>query len=101
MNPILQSGDLSLDPAAHTVLRGEVLVPLTPREFSLLEYLMRRMGEVCPREDLLEHVWDAHYDGLSNVVDVHVANLRRKLDVPDSVNPVETVRGVGYRIISS
>ncbi len=101
MNPVLQSGDLSLDPAAHTVLRGEVLVPLTPREFSLLEYLMRRMGEVCPREDLLEHVWDAHYDGLSNVVDVHVANLRRKLDVPDSVNPVETVRGVGYRIVSS
>ncbi len=78
MNPVLQSGDLSLDPAAHTVLRGEVLVPLTPREFSLLEYLMRRMGEVCPREDLLEHVWDAHYDGLSNVVDVHVANLRTK-----------------------
>ncbi len=101
MTPVLQSGDLSLDPAAHKVLRGEVLVPLTPREFSLLEYLMRRMGEVCPREDLLEHVWDAHYDGLSNVVDVHVANLRRKLDVPDSVNPVETVRGVGYRIVSS
>ena len=101
MNPVLQSGDLSLDPAAHKVLRGEVLVPLTPREFSLLEYLMRRMGEVCPREDLLEHVWDAHYDGLSNVVDVHVANLRRKLEVPDTVNPVETVRGVGYRIVNS
>ncbi len=101
MSPILQSGDLALDPAAHTVLRGEVMVPLTPREFSLLEYLMRRMGEVCPREELLEHVWDAHYDGLSNVVDVHVANLRRKLDVPGETNPVETVRGVGYRIVDA
>lgn len=98
-NPILAgAGDVRLDPAAHTVWRGSILVPLTPREFSLLEYLMRRPGAVCRREDLLEHVWDANYDGLSNVVDVHIANLRRKLELPGTDNPIETVRGVGYRI---
>ena len=97
-NPILESGDVTLDPAAHTVFRGAILVPLTAREFSLLEYLMRHAGTVCRREDLLEHVWDAHYDGLSNVVDVHIANLRRKLDVPGLDDPIQTVRGVGYRM---
>ena len=96
--PKLALGDLVLDPAAHTVHRGKVLVPLTPREFSLLEFLLRRPGEVCRREDLLEHVWDANYDGLSNVVDVHIANLRRKLLGPGSDDLIETVRGVGYRI---
>ena len=59
---------------------------------------MRRPGEVCRREDLLDHVWDANYDGLSNVVDVHIANLRRKLEVPGEPDPIETVRGVGYRM---
>jgi DNA-binding response OmpR family regulator len=96
--PILSVEDIRLDPAAHTVTRGSILVPLTPREFSLLDYLMRRSGEVCRREDLLDHVWDANYDGLSNVVDVHVANLRRKLQGPGMNDPIETVRGVGYRI---
>ncbi len=97
-SPILQSGQIRLDPAAHTVHHDDILVPLTPREFSLLEYLMRRAGQVCQREALLEHVWDAHYDGLSNVVDVHIANLRRKLERPGSSNSIETVRGVGYRL---
>lgn len=97
-NPILEADDVRLDPAAHTVWRGAIMVPLTPREFSLLEYLLRHPQEVCRREDLLEHVWDANYDGLSNVVDVHIANLRRKLEMPGSVDPIETIRGVGYRI---
>jgi DNA-binding response OmpR family regulator len=97
-SPVLSSGDIRLDPASHTVWRGAIMIPLTPREFSLLECLLRRAGAVCTREDLLEHVWDAHYDGLSNVVDVHIANLRRKLDQPSQPDPVETVRGVGYRI---
>lgn len=96
--PILEADDVRLDPAAHTVWRGAIMVPLTPREFSLLEYLMRNKHDVCRREDLLEHVWDANYDGLSNVVDVHIANLRRKLEMPGSGDPVETIRGVGYRI---
>ena len=97
-HPILEAEDVRLDPAAHTVWRGAIMVPLTPREFSLLEYLLRHPGEVCRREDLLEHVWDANYDGLSNVVDVHIANVRRKLEMPGSVDPIETIRGVGYRI---
>jgi DNA-binding response OmpR family regulator len=97
-SPQLQVGDIILDPAAHSVQRGGVTVPLTAREFSLLHYLMDREGEVVSRTDLLEAVWDAHYDGLSNVVDVHVANLRRKLELPGRPAPIETVRGVGYRI---
>ncbi len=96
--PILQVGDVRLDPAAHQVWRSGVAVPLTPREFSLLHFLMAHAGDVCRRTDLLEHVWDANYDGLSNVVDVHVGSLRRKLDVPGAIDPIETVRGVGYRM---
>jgi DNA-binding response OmpR family regulator len=97
-SPVLEAGDLRLDPAAHRAWRGAILVPLTAREFSLLHYLLVRQGDVVSRTDLLEHVWDAHYDGLSNVVDVHIASLRRKLDLADSPAPIETVRGVGYRI---
>ncbi len=96
--PVLAVDDVRLDPAAHTVWRGAIMIPLTAREFSLLEYLLRRPGEVCRRTDLLEHVWDANYDGLSNVVDVHIANLRRKLALPGRPEIIETVRGVGYRV---
>ena len=74
------------------------MLPLTIREFSLLRQLMLRAGTVVSRTELLEHVWDAHYDGTSNVVDAHVANLRRKLDLPGSPAPIETVRGVGFRL---
>ena len=96
--PVLEVGDIRLDPATHTVWRGALVVPLTAREFSLLEYLMRRPGAVLTRSELLEHVWDANYDGLSNVVDVHIANLRRKLAVPGSDVPIDTIRGVGYQL---
>ncbi|MEM9466360.1 MAG: response regulator transcription factor [Actinomycetota bacterium] len=98
--PVLTVGDVSLDPAARVVRRAAITVPLTAREFSLLEHLMRHADEVVSRETLLEHVWDANYDGLSNVVDVHIANLRRKLALDDAHDPVETVRGVGYRMIT-
>ena len=91
--PIVTVGDVSVDVAAHRVWREDILIPLTPREFSLLHYLVVRRGEAVRRADLLDHVWDAHYDGVSNVVDVHVASLRRKLP-----GVIETVRGVGYRI---
>jgi DNA-binding response OmpR family regulator len=97
-SPMVEAGDVRLDPASHTVWRGNVVIPMTAREFSLLHELMVRPGEVVRRTDLLEAVWDANYDGLSNVVDVHVANLRRKLDLPSNPAPIETVRGVGYRI---
>ena len=91
--PVVTVGLMRLDAAAHRVWRDDVLIPLTPREFALLHYLVSRRGEAVRRTDLLEHVWDAHYDGVSNVVDVHVASLRRKL--PDVI---ETIRGVGYRV---
>lgn len=97
--PILEVGDLRLDPASRRVWRGAITVPLTTKEFALLEYLLRDPGVVHSRTDLLEHVWDANYDGLSNVVDVHVANLRRKLDLPGNPAPIETVRGVGYQLV--
>lgn len=96
--PVLEMGDISLDPAAHTVWRGAIVVPMTPKEFSLLHYLMQHNGQVVRRSALLDHVWDVNYDGLSNVVDVHVANLRRKLDLPGVDGAIETVRGVGYRL---
>jgi len=100
-SPRLEVADIVLDPAAHTVSRSGVQVPLTAREFALLHYLMDRAGQVVPRGDLLEAVWDANYDGLSNVVDVHVANLRRKLELPGAPAPIDTVRGVGYRIANA
>ena len=96
--PILEVGDVRLDPAARVAWRGAITVPLTAREFALLEFLLRHPGEVVSREQLLEHVWDANYDGLSNVVDVHIANLRRKLASPDGPDPLTTVRGAGYRL---
>jgi DNA-binding response OmpR family regulator len=96
--PVLTAGDVRLDPAARRVWRGDVIIPLTAREFSLLHYMLSRKGEALTRSDILEHVWDAYYDGFSNVVDVHVASLRRKLDLPGSPAPIETLRGAGYRI---
>ncbi len=98
VTPVLEVGDIRLDPAAHTVWRGAVAVPLTPKEFALLHHLMVHQGQVVTRSVLLDHVWDANYDGVSNVVDVHVANLRRKLDLPGADGAIETVRGVGYRL---
>jgi len=99
--PVLAVGDVRLDPASHQVWRGDVTVPLTAREFSLLDHLMRRNGRVVSRSELLDHVWDTNYDGLSNVVDVHIANLRRKLASTDGADPIETIRGVGYRLGSA
>ena len=96
--PVLAVGDIRLDPATHTVWRGAIVIPLTAREFALLQYLLLHAGRVISRSELLEHVWDAHYDGTSNVVDAHVANLRRKLDLPGDAAPIATVRGVGFGI---
>ncbi len=90
--------DLVLDPAAHTVRRGEATIDLTPREFSLLEFLMRRAGDAVSKADILHHVWDANYDGDANVVEVYVGYLRRKIDVPFERQSLQTVRGAGYRL---
>ena len=94
----LSVGDLELDPALRRVRRGGVTIPLTAREFAVLHFFMSRVGEVVSRAELYDHVWDGDYDGLSNTVDVHVANLRRKLDRPSATTLIETVRGAGYRL---
>jgi DNA-binding response OmpR family regulator len=92
----LAVGDLEVDPAAHTVTRAGQLVELTSREFALLEFLVRRAGEVVSRTELLEHVWDQHFIGSTNIVDVYVSYLRRKLEDPFGRPLIRTVRGVGY-----
>ena len=94
----LSAGDLVLDPSAHTVTRDGQSIDLTPREFSLLEFLMRRKGEAVSKADILHHVWDAHYDGDANVVEVYAGYLRRKIDTPFGRHSVQTVRGAGYRL---
>jgi two-component system OmpR family response regulator len=94
----LRVGDLHLDPAMREVRRGETLVSLSAKEFALLETFMRRPGEVLSRLHLLEHAWDFAYENRSNVVDVFVRRLRRKIDVPFGRATLETVRGVGYRL---
>ncbi len=91
---VLRSGALELDPAAHTCRLDGTAVTLTVREQAVLEYLMRRAGEVVPKGDILDHVWDFAYDGGPNVVEVHVSALRRKLG--DAA--IETIRGAGYRV---
>jgi DNA-binding response OmpR family regulator len=96
--PVLVAGDLTLDPAGHRVSRGETEVALTPREFALLELFMRRPDEVLAKSEILSHVWDAHYDGDPNVVEVYVGYLRRKIDVPFGRQALQTVRGAGYRL---
>jgi DNA-binding response OmpR family regulator len=94
----LQAGDLSLDPASRRVRRGESEIVLTAREFALLEYLIRRAGQVVSKSQLLEHVWDS-YDSVDlNVVEVYVGYLRRKVDTPFGRQALQTVRGAGYRL---
>jgi two-component system OmpR family response regulator len=94
----LTVGDLSLDPATRLVRRGVVDVDLTPREFGLLQFLMRHPGEVVSKLEILQSVWDANYEGDENVVEVYVGYLRRKVDLPFGRQSIQTVRGVGYRL---
>jgi two-component system OmpR family response regulator len=94
----LSVGDLTMDTAEHVVRRGSEPVKLSPKEFAVLEVFMRRPGEVLSRSQILDSVWDFAYDGGSNVVDVYVGYLRRKIDEPFGRQDLETVRGVGYRL---
>ena len=95
---VLAVGDLRLDPATREVRRGATAVSLSAKEFALLETFMRRPGEVLSRLHLLEHAWDFAYESRSNVVDVYVRRLRRKIDVPFGCDSLETVRSAGYRL---
>jgi len=90
--------DLTMDLLARTVRRGERQIELQPREFRLLECLMRNAGHVVTRTMLLEQVWDYHFDPQTNVIDVHISRLRRKIDKGFDVPLLETVRGAGYRL---
>ena len=96
--PELVVGDLVIDPAAHTVTRAGVDIRLSAREFALIEYLAHNAGQVVRRGDILDHVWSAEYDGLSNVVDVYVGYLRKKIEAPFRGKLIHAVRGVGYKL---
>ncbi len=91
-------GDLTLDRLTHTVTRSGRDIPLQPREFKLLEYLMQNAGQVVTRTMLLEHVWEYHFDPQTNVIDVHVSRLRAKIDKDFDRPLLHTVRGAGYTI---
>ena len=95
---MLEAGDLRLDPASRQVSRGVVEVALTSRELSLLEFLLRRRGEVVSKLDILAHVWDDDFEGDPNIVEVYVRHLRNKLDQPFGRASIETIRGAGYRL---
>ena len=94
----LSVGDLELDLLARTVSRGGEEIQLQPREFRLLEFLMRHSGQVVTRTMLLEKVWDYHFDPQTNVIDVHISRLRAKIDKPFGSSMLHTVRGAGYRL---
>ncbi|MGW4481952.1 response regulator transcription factor [Rhodococcus triatomae] len=95
---VLTAGSLTVDPAAHLARRGETELTLTPREFGVLEYLMRRKGEVATKAEILRAVWDVNFHGDENVVEVYISYLRRRIDTPFGCKAIETIRGVGYRL---
>jgi two-component system OmpR family response regulator len=95
---LLVAGDLALDPAAHRCRRGDTEIALTPREFSLLEYLMRRSDQVCDKREIIDNVWELDFDGDDNIVEVYIRYLRRKIDVPFERRAIQTVRHLGYRL---
>jgi len=95
-----QAGDLVLDLMTRQVRRGSRTIELTAREFNVLEYLMRLPGRVVTRTQLLEHIWGYHFDPSTNVVDVYIRRLRGKISAPGEEPLIETVRGVGYRLVA-
>ncbi len=97
----LRADDLVLNPTTHEVSRGGVPIELTPREFSLLQYLLHRKGEVVSKRDLLDHVWGEPDADDPNVTQVYAGYLRRKVDEPFGTKTIQTVRGVGYRVVET
>ena len=95
---VLQAGDLTLDPAARQVFRGDDEITLTAREMAVLDFLLRRRGEVVTRREILANVWGDSFTGDANIVEVYVGHLRAKVDRPFGRQAIETVRGVGYRL---
>ena len=95
---VLEASGLRIDPATRRASRGDVEIALSQKEYALLETLMRRPGVALSRLQLLEHVWDDSYENRSNVIDVYIGYLRKKIDRPFGTDTIETVRGVGYRL---
>ncbi len=95
---VISSGDLTLDTASRTVTRGGKEIKLTAREFDILEYLMQNQGRVLSRDKLSNHIWNYDYDGGSNVIDVYMYHLRRKIDKDFDEKKIQTVKGAGYII---
>jgi two-component system, OmpR family, response regulator len=95
---VLEAGNLKLDPGSRQVWRGKTEVELTAREMSLLEFLLRRKGEVVSKREILQHVWDYDFMGDPNIVEVYVRHLRNKVDRPFGRDSIQTVRGSGYRL---
>lgn len=94
----LTFSDIELHPSERRVVKYNTTIPLTLKEYALLEYFMRNPNKVVNREELLSHLWDFNYSSFSNVVDVHIKNLRKKLDRYGNKNLLQTVRGVGYQL---
>ena len=92
------AGDLRIDPAAHRVWRGDQEITLTSRQFDLLEFLVRRVGEVVSKREILDGVWQYDFDGEPNIVEVYIRRLRTAIDEPFGRHAIETVRGAGYRL---
>lgn len=95
---VLEVGDLKLDPARRKVWRGDTEIPLTAKEFAILRAFMSSPGEVLSRYQLLERAWDIAYENRSNIINVYINYLRKKIDTPFGTDSIETVRGVGYRL---
>ncbi|MDH3307229.1 MAG: response regulator transcription factor [Acidimicrobiia bacterium] len=95
---VYEAGDLRVDPAAHQCWRGDAEITLTAREFSVLEFLIRRRGEVVPKSEILANVWDFAFEGDPNIVEVYVRHLRKKIDEPFERASIQTIRGAGYRL---
>ncbi len=98
---VLSVGDLHIDPGRLECLRGDHTIPLTPREFAVLETLARRHPDVVAKSDLLDSVWGMDFDGDPNIVEVYVGYLRKKIDRPFGTRTIRTVRGVGYQMVSN
>ncbi len=92
----LSAGGVTINPVTHQVFAGSIELTLTPKEFALLEYLIRNKDRVCTRSRIIEHVWDIHFDSDTSVIDVYITFLRRKLEAACCGNLIQTIRGVGY-----
>lgn len=98
LDPLLRVDNLTVDTRARQVHRGGQWIEMTAKEYALLEFLMREAGKVLGRQDISEHVWDERYDPFSNVIEVYIQRLRRKIDTPGQIPLIHTRRGEGYRL---